>query len=149
MSWKKGLLGAGLAALLVVAGTAGPAQAASVPGGCSASGYNGNGVTHYSRLTGGIHRITKFEYRLQHSSSTRGKSNTNIRHYENRRLGSDRLMYTWNSPDNRKFGTNYTHTPDVTVQLDYLKEMFTNYTFIFDRSGPDPRCTARTPDIGL
>lgn len=149
MDWRrKGLAISGLAALLV-AGLAAPAHAGVVDRSCSADDYIGRGETFYSYVSAsGSNKITAFQYRLDHASSTAGKSNTNIRHREDVFGASDPTMYSWNSPDNRKFRRWYSHFPPLTIQLPSSREMFTNYSFIFDRGGTDPRCTARTqPNI--
>lgn len=137
------IVGAGVLAVTAIATPAMADEAAS--GSCTTSGHFGNGATHYYE-SGYNNRVPMFAYYLG-GDGTRGESNTNIRHYENRTASQDRLMYAWNSPDDRKNNFVYKHVPPIPVELLAGRKQHSDYYFIFDELFPDdPKCLARTTD---
>lgn len=120
-----GFLTATLAAALLVFGGAAPAQA-QPNGGC--------GVLPHGFQLWVEHEPRMFHYALV---ANRNKNNVNIRIFNS----SHQLLWTWNSPDNRRPATWYHIQPGVVVP----PGGYATFTGIFDVSfGSDPSCTYTT-----
>ena len=120
-----GLLTATLTAALLVFGSGSPAQAQTTAG-C--------GILPHNFQLQVIHEPRMFHYYLQ---ADRNKNNVNIRIYS----ATDQLLWSWNSPDDRRGGQWYHIQPSTAVP----QGGYATFTGIFDVSfSSDPRCTYTT-----
>src|SRR5688500_17055813 len=145
MEWKKQTLAIGLTVAGLLAFVAVPARAATAQGACSARSRNGTGWTQW-HTSGSNNVVSGFDYKVT-GSKTNGKSNVRIEHYHNRSLQPDDLLYVDDSPDNVGHNVQYRHTPSRPIVLNIEKSQHTDYIFVFDVTGPDPKCKARTNDF--
>jgi hypothetical protein len=143
MVWRAG--GVAAVAALAVVGAATPAMAAQVNGSCTASRGNfGNVHTDY-HVSGSSTVIDKFNWNLG-GPNLGNKSDVNLQQKIDV-SGADPVLYTHNTTDSVKPGAG-SHIPNQSVVVPLEKATYTNYEMIFDRTGFDPRCTARTtPNI--
>jgi hypothetical protein len=144
MTWRAG--GVAAVAALAIIGAATPAMASQVNGSCTASRGNfGNVRTDY-HVSGATTVIDKFNWNLG-GPGLGNKSNVNLQQKIDVSRGSDPVLYSFNSPDSVRPGAG-SHTPTQSVTVPLEKATYTNYQMIFDRTGFDPSCTARTvPNI--
>lgn len=129
-------LGFGMA---LTVGMAGAADATPVTVSCSSSGHTMNGGATYT-TSGSYHIWGPATYTLG-GSGTGGQSNENIRLY-----AGGATKWSYDSPDNRVNGTNYSVSMGSVETLASSKEYMT-FQAIFDTLGSDPSCTATSSTV--
>jgi hypothetical protein len=135
---------AALAACALVTALAIPAGADQTPRAtCVAGGPFISGTAFYEPFTGVMppaRRWTKLEYVIG-GSFIGDQNNANIRIYD-----GDRKVYSYNSPDEREVGVDYTLTLNrwrFVITSPAGRDDYVTFEGVFDFTGwPDSRCTA-------
>jgi hypothetical protein len=131
-------IAAGLAALIAPLFAA-PAFALSKTARCETSGFVGRAWTNY-HISGNFDVIDFFEFGQIGAGS---KSDVVIRQRHSR-TGEDAIDFGPETVGSLVSNQYKTYTPETTVRIHVSFDTYTNYHFIFDRSGTDPKCDAET-----
>ncbi|GAA3507581.1 hypothetical protein FHR32_001168 [Streptosporangium album] len=121
------------------------ASAGYLSGSCRASRGNYGNLKAYYYTSGSKDYFNQFNWYLA-GPGLRNKNNVYLRVREHLNGRADRTLWSWASGDNVRRGTGgYSARPGVGVPR--RAKVHVDFSFIFDRSGSDPRCTGRTNSV--
>ncbi|MET8340921.1 hypothetical protein ABZV14_44740 [Streptosporangium canum] len=124
---------------------AGAASAGYLSGSCGANRGNYGNLKAYYYTSGSKDYFNRFNWYLG-GGGLRNKNNVSLRVREHLNGRADRTLWRWASGDNVRRGTGgYSPSPHVGVSR--RAKVHVDFTFVFDRSGKDPRCTGRTNSL--
>jgi len=129
---------------LLLPGLAPQAQALSLHGHCTKSGYNA-GFTTYYRESHSYNYIGLFTWDLRTTKhKLNNKSNIEIKQKWDKRFAKDPTVFHWKSGDNVHRGAG-SHRPRHEIRIGIEHSTYSWYKAIFDRPhAKDPRCSTNT-----
>lgn len=149
---------AGAATTGLVAAPAGAAASASAmataSGSCGGGGAYINFAAHYHNSSR-YHVFTRFAWTIA-GGGVGNKNNVEFRVKHDNRFGQDPTYWTWRSPDNIRKGYSEVNSgtrnggnpvPRSGIRVPKNKAAYVEFKAVFDKKGPDPRCSGHTRNV--
>ncbi|WP_397563295.1 hypothetical protein [Spongiactinospora sp. 9N601] len=116
------------------------AAAFNLSGSCRARRGNYGNLKAYYYTRGRYDIFNRMNWNLA-GPGLRNKNNVTLRLREHLNLRPDRTLWRWQSRDNVRRGTGGVSLNEAVPRR---AKVHADFTFVFDRSGSDPRCHGRT-----
>lgn len=131
-----------LGALSTTAGAT--TSAAYLASGCQAAKGNSGTIKAYYYTQGKYDYFNRINWHLA-GPGLRNKNNVQLRIRLDRRGLPDKTIWSYKSGDNVPPGGGGKSVPNVRVKRS--DKVYVDFSFVFDRSGKDPKCGDRTNSI--